>query len=96
MSTSQATARAIVEQTISAALPAGSPLPYASIGKAAFEGRNSIVASLTMFDGLPAVCRLKRWAFGWSKGWDSLPGGDISIENGAWARVSAPSEGAEE
>lgn len=87
------TAREIVQQTISSALPDGSPLPYANIGKAAFEGRNSIVASLTMFDGLPAVCRLNRWPLGWSLGYDSMPGGDISLENGSWARVYHPSGG---
>lgn len=87
MSTSQATAKAILVQTIASALPERSPLPYASIDKAGFEGRNSIVASLTMFDGLPAVCRLNRWAFGWSLGYESMPGGDIFLENGAWVRI---------
>lgn len=81
-------ARTIVEQTIASALPEGSPLPYASIDKASFEGRNSIVASLTMFDGLPAVCRLNRWEFGWTLGYDSLPGGDMSVESGSWERIA--------
>ncbi len=93
MSTPQATARTILEQTIASVLPEGSPLPYASIDKASFEGRNSIVASMTMFDGLAAVCRLNRWAFGWSLGYDSLPGGDISLENGVWERATRPTGG---
>lgn len=85
---SQVSARSIVERTIASALPEGSPLPYASIEKASFEGRNSIVASLTMFDGLPAVCRLNRWAFGWSLGYDSLPGGDMSLDGSSWKRIA--------
>lgn len=81
------TARDILTETFSASLPEGSPLPFSQIVTARFDGKSSIVADLIMFDGLPAVARLNRWAMGWSLGYDTMQGGDISLDNGKWARV---------
>ena len=87
MTTTPVRAKDIVIQTNTASLPPGAPLPFDKIISARFDGANQIVASVVMFDGQRADMRLKRWAFGWSCGWDAMPGGDISLENGAWQRV---------
>ena len=76
----------IARDTLVNSLPPGVPPYFASIDTAAFDGK-SVVAALTMFDGQPAVARFRRWAYGWSLGWDSMPGGDVSFENGRWVRV---------
>jgi len=86
-------AREIAVETLTASLPEGSPLMFKSIERAAFHGKHSIVAHLTMFDGRPAIARFNSWAMGWSIGWDDLPGGAASLEGGAWRRVlEAPSQ----
>ena len=81
------TAKDIVIQINTDSLPPGAPLPFCKILSARFVGANQIEASVVMFDGQRADMRLKRWAFGWSRGWDAMPGGDISLENGMWQRV---------
>lgn len=81
-------AEQIVRDTMAAALPPGSPMIFRSIERAAFDGKRVIVTNLTMFDGRPAVARLKAWALGWSIGWDDMPGGDASLEDGAWRRIA--------
>lgn len=79
----------IVMETAKAALPGGCPLPFSAVVRARFDdSRNRILADVVMFDGKPATMRLTRWAYGWAKGWDSLPGGDCSFENGQWQRVA--------
>ena len=87
MTTTPVRAKDIVIHTNTASLPPGAPLPFGEIISARFDGANQIVASVVMFDGQRADMRLKRWEFGWSRGWDAMPGGDISLENGAWQRV---------
>lgn len=77
----------IVNEVSAAILPPRSPLPFTEIVGARFEGRGKITADVIMFDGAPATMRLTSWAFGWSHGWDSLPGGDISLEANGWVRV---------
>ena len=76
----------IVEDVAKASLPDGAPLFFREVRSARFEGKNRVTADVIMFDGLPATIRLTRWAFGWSKGWDSMPGGDIYLEAGQWKR----------
>ena len=87
-----ARAENIVRETMAAALPPGSPMVFQSIEKATFETKRSIVAHLTMFDGQHAIARLNAWAMGWSIGWDEMPGGAASLENGAWRRVAAAAQ----
>lgn len=77
----------IVTAVSTAIIPPGAPLPFVEIKGARFEGPNKITADVVMFDGRPARMRLTKWAFGWSHGWDSIPGGDISLEAGGWERV---------
>lgn len=81
------TAKDIIIQINTDSLPTGAPLPFGKILSARFDGANQIVASVVMFDGQRADMRLKRWVFGWSRGWDAMPGGDISLENGVWQRI---------
>lgn len=86
MSGSKATA--IINETMRDCLPAGAPLSFKEIIDASFQGKNRIIANVTMFDGLPATLHLNRWAYGWSHGWDSMPGGDCYLDDdGAWKRV---------
>lgn len=79
-------AEKIVRETLLGALPPEAQPSFMSIAHARYEGRDKIVATLTMFDAMPAVVHLNRWAFGWSHGWDWLPGGDISWEGDRWVR----------
>lgn len=87
MSTAKQTARDLVVSVSSSIIPPGAPFPFAEIIGARFEGKNTATADVVMFDGLPAKMRLTRWAYGWSHGWDSMPGGDISLEECGWVRV---------
>lgn len=86
---SRAKAIAIINETMTACLPKGAPLSFSEIVFASFQGKNRIVAHVIMFDGLPAVLHLNRWAYGWSHGWDSMSGGDCYLDDGTWKRVSA-------
>lgn len=80
-------AEQIVRDTLAAALPPGSPMIFKSIERAAFDAKRTIVAHLTMFDGVPGVVRLEQWALGWSIGWDDVGLLPASLEDGAWRRV---------
>jgi hypothetical protein len=88
-------ARQIVIDTLMSVLPAGVSPSFANIDSATETGRGDsreITAALTMFDGLPATVCLKPWAFGWSHQWMSLPGGDLSFEDGRWQRLDDDGE----
>ncbi len=80
----------IARAILLAALPDGVPPSFSRIDRASFVGKREIIAHLTMFDGLKAVAHFRKWALGWSTGWDDMPGGDISFEDGAWTRVVRP------
>lgn len=80
----------IVQSVARSVLPPDAPLPFVEVKGARFHGKDNITANVIMFDGLPAVMHLSRWSLGWSYGWDSMPGGDISLEGGAWERVDPP------
>ncbi|MFI5409093.1 hypothetical protein [Kaistia sp. UC242_56] len=85
-------AQATVREVLLACLPPGVPPSFKSIDHASFVGRGrsrTITGNLTMFDGEPAVVDLTPWAFGWSHRFTSLPGGDVSFEEGQWTRVPA-------
>lgn len=84
-------ARDIAVGTMQAALPDGCPMP-GEILAARFDGKNRITADVVLFDGQPGTAVFRRWEFGWSYGWDNLPGGDISFEKGAWQRVDRGAE----
>lgn len=78
-------AREVALATMQAALPDGCPMP-GRIMLARFHGKNKITADVLLFDGERGTACFSRWAFGWSYGWERLPGGDISFEGGAWKR----------
>lgn len=79
----------VVSQTMRACTPPNAPLSFTKITRAAFRGKNCIVANVVMFDGLPATLRLNRWAYGWSHGWDDMPGGDCFLDDDdVWMRAS--------
>ena len=80
------TASDIVRETLLACLPPDVPSSFAEIVSARFEGKRKIIASLVMFDGMPAEVHLHQWRYGWSHGYDYLPGGNISWEGGEWVR----------
>lgn len=76
----------IAHVTMRDALPPGSPLP-GTITAARFVNKNEVTANVTLFDGLSGVAHFRQWSLGWSYGWDTLEGGDISLEGGEWTRV---------
>lgn len=87
---SRARAIATITETMMACLPDGAPLSFTQITDAAFEGKNRIIATVIMLDGIPAILHLNRWALGWSHGWDSMPGGDCYLDDGGmWKRVKS-------
>lgn len=84
----------IVMAASRAVLPEGSPLPFTEVKSAAFAPpqKSQVVAEVVMFDGLPATMRLTKWRYGWSIGWDEMPGGDCSLEGEEWVRVARAQE----
>jgi hypothetical protein len=80
----------IARRTMLDALPPKCPPHFRMITSARFIDKKTIVADLIMFDGMEATAHFRKWALGWSHGWDALPGGDISFEEGAWIRIGQP------
>lgn len=85
----------VVRETLEAVLPPGVHPSFSAILAARYEGTGrtrAITAELRMIDGHPATVRLTPWAFGWSHRFTSLPGGDLSFEDGRWVRIGADGE----
>lgn len=84
-------AREIVQRTLADCLPPEVPASYKKIAAARFTGRNSIVATLVMFDDLPGIVHLTRWRYGWSHRWEWLPGQYLVWADGIWQRIDEDS-----
>jgi hypothetical protein len=81
---------AVVKETLLACLPDGVPPSFRTVDSAALAGHGrgqTITATLTMFDGLPATVRLSRWSLGWSHQFTEMPGGAASFAEGQWRRL---------
>jgi hypothetical protein len=92
-SQSRAAAIKIIHDTMHSCLPEGAPLSFSDTVYASFTGKTTIIANVVMFDGQPATLHLKRWALGWSHGWDTLPGGACFLDDdNTWKRVGADHE----
>lgn len=80
------TAEAIVRRTLTECLPPDVPTSFKKITAARFKGRNSIVATLEMYDGLPGIVHLERWLYGWSHRWEWTPGEYLMWDGKQWQR----------
>ena len=69
-------------------LPGGVPPSFRRVVRSSFTGDRRVVATLEMFDGLPAEVEAWQWRpDGWAHRWLQLDGGDLSWEDGQWVRV---------
>lgn len=75
----------LVRKVLMDCLPPGIPPSFKKIVSARYVGRNKAVATLVMFDDLPSVVYLSRWAYGWSHRWE-LDWGAIFWRDGGWVR----------
>lgn len=75
----------LVRQVLMDCLPPGVPPSFKKIASARYIGKTKAVATLVMFDDLPSVVHLSRWAHGWSHRWE-LDWGAIFWRDGAWVR----------
>lgn len=70
-------------------LPEGVPLSFTLVSARWITRRKRAVATVTMFDGLPAELEVWAWAKGAGRAhhWNSMSGGAASFEGGRWVRV---------
>lgn len=84
-------AQDVVRETLTAAIPPGSPLMFKSIVHAhtTGKGRNRfILADLILFDDAPAAVKLEPFQWGWSIQWMYLPGGAFYLgPDNVWKRA---------
>ena len=82
-------AEAVVRAVLMDALPKGTPPSFRRVlSTRRLMSPNKVIAELEMFDGLRAEVEVWQWStIGWAHKWNSMPGGDISFENGCWVRI---------